>query len=232
MTDSQYIKTFKMTGKLIVFEGLDSSGKATQAKLLEKKLRQYNVPVETIDFPQYNHWSAVFVEKYLNGEFGESVDPYKASLFYALDRYAALKRLNAWLSEDKVIIANRYTPANQAYQGGKIKDTGKRKEFLEWLDDIEYTILSLPRPTLVLYLHVPLNISQGLLETRRKKDYIKDGNKDLHEKDIQLLSATEEVYDTISKNNEWCIIECTEKKQLLSKEEIHEKVWEEVRKII
>ena len=220
-----------MTGKLIVFEGLDSSGKATQTKLLEKKIKQYNIPVETIDFPQYHNWSAIFVEKYLNGEFGEAVDPYKASLFYALDRYAALKRLKKWLDEDKIIIANRYTPANQAYQGGKIKDEAERKRFLKWLDNIEHNILSLPRPTLILYLHVPLEVSQKLLETRRQKEYIKDGNKDLHEKDAQLLSVTKEMYDLLSKSSEWCTIECTENNKLFSKEQVHEKVWEEVRKI-
>ncbi len=219
-----------MTGKLIVFEGLDSSGKATQTQLLLKRLKKHNIPAETIDFPQYHHWSAVFVEKYLNNEFGH-VDPYKASLFYALDRYAAAKKLNEWLEQDKIIIANRYTPANQAYQGGKIKDAEKRKQFLAWLDNMEHNILSLPRPTLVIYLHVPLEISQKLLETRRPKEYIKVGNKDLHEKDINLLRSTKEVYDTLAQDQNWRTIECAAD-NMLSKEQINEKVWEEVRKIV
>ena len=96
-----------MVGKLIVLEGLDSSGKETQTELLIRALKQKNIQVEKVDFPQYGSWSAAFVERYLNGEFGtpEEVGPYRASLFYALDRYAKLPQLKTWLNEKKIIIA-------------------------------------------------------------------------------------------------------------------------------
>src|SRR3989344_8794901 len=137
----------EMTSKLIVIDGMDSSGKATQTELLINSLNQNNVQTEKADFPQYNNPSSIFVQKYLNGEFGEAneVNPYTASLFYALDRYAAVKQLKEWLHQNKTIIANRYTPANQAYQGAKIKDKSKREEFLKWLDNIEHNILNIPR---------------------------------------------------------------------------------------
>lgn len=224
-----------MVGKLIVFEGLDSSGKATQTELLIKKLKQQNIPVEKADFPQYGSWSCAFVEKYLNGEFGapNNVNPQAASVFYALDRFAKRQQLSEWLAQGKIIIANRYVTSNQAYQGGKIHDAAERKKFLAWLDELEYTILGLPRPTLVIYLRVPLAVTQALLEKRRPKEYIKDGKKDVHEKDKELLKATAEVYEHLAMANpEWRIIECAEDGQLLSKESIHERVWEKAEKII
>jgi dTMP kinase len=221
-----------MTGTLIVFEGTDSSGKATQTRFLIEKLKIRNIAVETVDFPQYKNWSAIFVEKYLNGEFGLAgeVTPQQASLFYALDRYAAMPKIKKWLSEGKIIIANRYVSANQAYQGGKIQDEEKRKKFLEWLEHLEHTILGLPKPTLVLYLRVPLEVSKKLLEQRRQRDYIKDGNKDIHEKNHGLLEATERVYaQLVQHHDNWSVIECTEKGKLLSKEAIHKKIWNKVK---
>jgi dTMP kinase len=221
-----------MTGKLIVLEGLDSTGKATQAQLLIRRLKKQNIPSETLDFPQYGNWSAVFVEKYLNGEFGTSVDPHTASLFYALDRYAAAKKIKEWLEEDKIIIANRYVSANQAYQGSKIPNATDREQFLAWLDHVEHTILGLPRPTLILYLDIPLSISQELLEHRRQKEYIKEGNKDIHEKDHALLQATEQVYKYISQSKNWRVVACTENNSILSKEQIHEKIWDEIKGLL
>ena len=224
-----------MTGKLIVFEGLDSSGKATQTGLLIKKLKEQNIPVEKIDFPQYGNWSAAFVEKYLNGEFGtpNEVGPYRASLFYALDRYAKLPQLKKWLNQDKIIIANRYVGSNQAFQGGKIKNEQEREKFLRWLDNLEFDILGLPKPTLVIYLFMPLKTTLELMEKRRQRKYIKNGNKDIHEADRELLENTQKIYNSLAKTNpNWIIIECTENGQLLIKEQIHQKVWREIEKML
>lgn len=221
-----------MTGQLIVLEGLDSTGKATQTQFLIKRLKKQNVPAETLDFPQYGNWSAVFVEKYLNGEFGTSVNPHTASLFYALDRYAAAKKIKEWLQQDKIIIANRYVSANQAYQGAKIADKAEREKFLQWLDQLEHDILGLPRPTLVLYLDIPLSISQQLLEHRKQKGYIKEGNKDIHEKDRALLAATEQVYKHLAQSKNWRTIPCTANNIILSKEQIHEKIWDEIKGLL
>ena len=224
-----------MSGKLIVIEGSDSSGKATQAELLLKRLQRHNIPAEKADFPQYGTWSAAFVERYLNGEFGSSgeVSAQQASLFYALDRFAAKKRILQWLKEGKAVVANRYVGSNQAYQGAKIQTEDERKKFLAWLDELEHGVLGLPRPDLVLYLRVPLEVSRQLLERRRKKDYISDGTKDLHERDEALLRATEEVYEHLAQREErWRVIDCTEEGVLLPKEKIHEKVWKEAEKLL
>jgi len=220
----------EMTSKLIVIDGMDSSGKATQTELLIKRLNENNIQTEKADFPQYNNPSSIFVQKYLNGEFGEAheVNPQTASLFYALDRYAAAKQLKIWLSNNKTIIANRYTPANQAYQGSKINDKSERTKFLQWLDNIEHNTLGIPRPTKVIFLHVPVETSQKLMETRDQKLYIKEGKKDIHEKNVEFLKSTEQVYLDLAKTNGWSIIECIKNGKLLSKEEIHELVWKEV----
>jgi len=222
-----------MVSKLIVFEGLDGSGKATQTKLLLNKLKTLKIPAATIDFPQYGSWSAAFVEKYLNGEFGllGEITPEQASLFYALDRFAARKKLLQMLA-DKIVIANRYVSANQAYQGSKITDLNTRRQFLAWLDHLEYGILGLPRPSHVVYLKVPLMISNSLVEQRHQREYIKDGNKDIHEKSNLLLKGAEEVYGQLAQGNEWITVDCAADGKLLSKELIHEKVWTALKDII
>ncbi|HLC20447.1 MAG TPA: dTMP kinase [Candidatus Nanoarchaeia archaeon] len=221
-----------MTGKLIVFEGLDGSGKATQTKLLVQKMKSVSKQVTTIDFPQYGSWGAVFVEKYLNGELGtlDEITPQQASLFYALDRFAARKKLLQWLEQGKIIVANRYVAANQAYQGSKVSEE-KRAEFLEWLDKLEHEILQLPRPTITIYLRMPLEVSTSLIEKRRQRDYIKDGNKDLHEKSESLLQNAWKVYEQLAKKSNWITVDCVDN-VLKSKEVIHEMVLEKVKQFL
>ena len=222
-----------MTGKLIVFEGLDGSGKATQTKLLVQKMKSSSKQVTTIDFPQYGTWGAAFVEKYLNGELGtlDEITPHQASLFYALDRFAARKKLLQWMEQGKIIIANRYVAANQAYQGSKVAEE-KRAEFFEWLDTLEHEILQLPRPTITIYLRMPLQVSTNLIEHRRQRDYIKDGNKDLHEKSESLMQNAWKVYEQLAKKSNWITVDCVQNNSLQSKEVIHEMVWEEIKEMM
>jgi dTMP kinase len=122
-------------GKLIVLDGTDGSGKATQLELLKKRLEEEGFEVVTADFPQYNKKSAGLVEEYLSGKYGEAeaVTPYQASIFYAVDRFDARAQLRQWLAEGKIILANRYVSANMGHQGGKIKNALERKAFFNWL---------------------------------------------------------------------------------------------------
>ena len=124
-------------GKFIVIEGGDGSGKTTQFNLLKEKLISDGYKLETIDFPQYGQPSAVMLEKYLNGDFGSAkeVGAYRASIFYAIDRYAASFKMKSWLSEGKIVLANRYATSNMVHQAGKIKDSLERDKFLNWLDE-------------------------------------------------------------------------------------------------
>ena len=212
-------------GKLIVIEGTDGSGKATQIAILIDRLKKEN-KVEAFDFPQYGNWSAIFVEKYLRGEFGSSdeVSPYKASLFFALDRYAASFKIKKLMEDGYTVIANRYTTSNMGHQAGKIKDQKEREKFLKWLDELEFTHLGLPKPDIVIFLHMPAEIGQKLVEKKGHRDYIGD-KKDIHESDIYHLRDSEKAYLQVAKMFKWKTIECVENGSLLSKEKIAERVY-------
>ncbi len=224
-----------MEGKLIVISGSDGSGKATQTQLLIARLRANNRDVEATDFPQYGSWSAVFVEKYLNGLFGtaEEVGPYKASIFFALDRYSKHFEMKKWLEKGKIIISNRYVSANQGHQGGKIQDPAKRKEYLDWLDHLEFKLFNIPRPDLNLFLHVPPEIGRKLVGQKGARDYLGGKKRDIHEADINHQKNTESSYLYLVNNFPgWRKIDCMKNNKLRSKEDIHEEIWKIVREII
>ena len=127
-------------GKLIVICGIDGAGKKTQTNLLLKCLKREGIDSETISFPRYGERSAALVEDFLSGKFGtnDEVGPYRASIFFACDRYVASKNIYEWLYQGKVVVADRYVSANQAHQGCKIKDPEERERYLEWLENLEF----------------------------------------------------------------------------------------------
>jgi dTMP kinase len=222
-------------GKLIVIAGIDGSGKATQADLLVKRLKEEDYDVVTTDFPQYGKYSATFIEKYLNGEFGTAneVGPYRASIFYAIDRYAASKQMYKWLEEGKIIVSNRYVSANKGHQASKIKDKDKRERFLEWLDNLEYNIFKIPKPDINILLNIPPEIGQQLVDKKRSREYIGGKKRDIHEADIGHLKGAAEVYlELVEKYDNWVRIDCVREGRLLSKEEIAKKVWEKVETLV
>jgi len=224
-----------MRGRLIVISGMDGSGKATQTNLLIERLKKNNKDVEVTDFPQYQNWSSVFVKKYLNGHFGTAneVGPFRGSVFYAIDRYAKSFEMKKWLEQGKIIISNRYVSANQGHQGGKIRDTEKRKEYLDWLDHLEFELFKIPRPDLNIFLHVPPEIGQQLVDKKEAREYVSGKKRDIHEDDINHLKNAEESYLYMVNNYPgWIKINCVKDNKILSIEEIHEKVWEIVQKFI
>ena len=156
------------TSRLIVIEGLDGSGKATQAGLLAESLTAAGTPVRRISFPDYAHKSSIPVQMYLNGEIGslEEVNVYAASTFYSIDRYISYQ--TDWsrdCKEGRLILADRYTTSNACHQMVKLP----QKEwdgYLDWLADLEYTRMGLPEPGLVIYLDMDPNTSRRLLEKR------------------------------------------------------------------
>lgn len=216
-----------MEGRLIVIEGTDGSGKATQTQILVETLRKEGRQVEVLDFPQYGNWSAVFVEKYLRGEFGsaQEVGPYKASLFYALDRFSCLEKINSWLASGKIIISNRYATSNMAHQAGKIKNPNEREKFLEWLDDLEYNKIGLPKPNIVIFLHMPSEIGQKLVESKGSRSYIGGRKKDLHESDAGHLKDAEAAYVAVAEKYSWEKISCTINGKVLAIEDISKLVY-------
>ncbi len=216
-------------GFFIAIEGTDGSGKGTQFKLLVSALRRCGYKVSKLDFPQYGKPSAYYVEKYLNGEYGKNVSPYIASLFYALDRYSVKNKLHLWLKQGRIVVANRFTLSNAAHQGGKIKSSRELKKYWQWLFNLEFNVLGLPKPNLTILLHVPAEIAQKLVIKKNIRGYIKSGvKKDLHEADLTHLKAAEERYLQLASLIKAKVIKCLEAGRLLTPKEIHHKVWDKI----
>lgn len=218
----------KRKGVLIVIDGGDGSGKATQADLLIKYLKQKKIPVKYFDFPRYyQSFHGQTVARFLRGEFGtiDQVSPYLASLAYALDRASAKKEMEEFLKKGGVVIVNRYTTSNMAYQGAKFDDEKKREEFLKWVYDLEYKVHRIPKENLVIYLYVPWQI--GLELTMKKKDrrYLKGKKLDIHEKDLDYRKKVEGLYlDFVKKYKHWVMIDCVSNGKILPKETIHKTI--------
>ena len=228
----------KHTGTFIVIDGTDGSGKATQVALLTKRLTKEGKIVKTVDFPEYyKNFFGAFIGHCLTEQYFNfvNVHPKIASVLYAADRWESSEEIRNWLAKGYVVIANRYVSANQIHQGGKITNAKKRRDFLAWLDQMEFDVFKIPRPDVVLYLSVPLAVSQRLMKERDKgatRGY-KGKKKDVHEKDPKHLeNARQSALKLVKELNNFVKIECAPKGDILPREEIHEKVYGEVRKII
>ncbi|MDO8529134.1 MAG: thymidylate kinase [bacterium] len=222
-------------GKLIVIDGTDGSGKATQTKLLFDKLKKNGQKAMIADFPQYGRKSASLVEEYLSGEFGsaEEVGPYRASVFYACDRYAASFKIKKFLDRGGIVISDRYVAANMGHQGGKIKSKEERKKYFKWLYDFEYEIFSIPKPDINIILHIDAALAQKLARSKRNKNYLKSKKRDIHEGDLRHLRDAEKIYTEIGKTFPgFAFIECAEKGKIMSKQKISDLIWKKVEKII
>lgn len=214
-------------GKFIVIDGTDGSGKTTQLNLLKTKLEDAGYNVAVADFPQYNTKSAGMVEEYLSGKYGSAkeVDPYKASIFYAVDRFDASRQIKTWLAEGRIVLANRYTSASLGHQGGKINNPLERKIFFNWLYDLEYKIFEIPKPDLTIILQVEPEISFQLARNRAREDW-KGKTKDIHENDFEHLKQAEQTYLEIASSLPgFRLIRCTHNGQILSPDAIHFLVW-------
>jgi dTMP kinase len=219
-------------GKFIVIDGIDGSGKTTQTGLLAKRLKKEGYHVMIADFPQHGEKSAALADEYLNGKYGtaEEVGPYRASIFFACDRYAASLKIKKFLDKGGIVISNRYVTANMGHQGGKIKSRKERKKYFAWLYDLEYRIFSIPKPDINIILHLDTKIAQKLVDKkvgkRNERKYILNGKKDIHEMDEKHLRNSEKVYIEISKLfPDFILVECARKGQLMTKEEINGIMW-------
>lgn len=221
-----------MKGKLIVIEGLDGSGKSTQEKILEGRLKNDKVDFSYIKLPNYDDEACILVKQYLAGRFGSrpgDVNAYAASSFYAVDRYVSY---NCYWKRDylsgKVILTDRYTTSNAYHQLTKT-DKSEWDSYLAWLEDFEYVKLGIPRPDKVIYLDMPVEVSQKLMTGRYSGD---ESKKDIHEKDTDYLSQCRVAADYACKKLGWERIECAAGGEPLSPEEIAEKVYAAVSGII
>jgi dTMP kinase len=226
-------------GKLIVIDGTDGSGKATQVDLLRKRLLKEGKKVKIVDFPEYyKNFFGEFIGHCLSEQYYNfiKVHPKIASVLYAADRFESSEQIKNWLKAGYVVIANRYVSANQIHQGGKIKNAKKRNDFIKWLDKMEYEVFGIPRPDLTLYLSLPINIVLQLLKTRdsskMRRAYLKK-KKDVHEADVDFLTnSRKSALWLVKEVPNFIKIDCAPKGEILSREEIHEMVFEKTKKII
>lgn len=227
----------KLSGKFIVIDGSDGSGKKTQSDILVKKLKKAGHKVAYYDFPQYKKtlFGKLFA-RYLNGEFGEAddVSPYLTSLLTAGDRWQASEKIEKDLKAGKIVVSNRYIQSNMGFQGAKFRTKKQKIQFTKWLEELEYGVYGIPRADQVLYLYVPYKISQALVDNKSKRDYTKM-KRDIHEKNSNFLRRVEKSYLELSeKYPEWKKIDCYDKKNnsILPIDEIAEKVLETVSGIV
>src|SRR3989338_10682321 len=147
------------SGKLIVIEGIDGSGKTTQFQRLVDRLTATGFTIKNIHFPR--HQTPFFgnmVDDYLNGRFGDpaAINPYLASLIYACDRWEVKKTMDDWLAAGDIIVLDRYLTSNMGHQLGKIQGDDQRDQYLAWLTELEHETFHIPRPDRVFYLLTPL----------------------------------------------------------------------------
>lgn len=225
-------------GKLIVIDGTDGSGKATQVKLLAQTLRNEGKTVKIVDFPEYyKNFFGKFIGHCLSEQYYNfiNVHPKIASALYAADRWESSEEMRDWLKKGYIVLANRYVSANQIHQGGKIRDARKRRDFLKWLDEMEYGVFKIPHPDVVFYLSLPITIVQKLMKERNKQSVRKyAGNKkDVHEVDLKFQeNSRKSALKLVGELNNFVKIECAPRGEILPRKEIHEMVYKQVKKIL
>lgn len=217
-----------MNSKLIVIDGLDGSGKTTQFDIIGRELREKYGNVKMISFPDYDKPSSTLVKMYLNGEIAPDagqVNAYAASSFYAVDRYASYKIYwENFYKNGGIVLAGRYVSSNAIHQMSKLPEN-EWDSYLEWLEDYEYGKLGLPKPDCVIFLDMPVEISQRLMTARYNGD---ESRKDIHEANVEYLNTCRKTALYAAEKLDWSVVECSGGGEALPIEEITEKI----RKII
>lgn len=213
-----------MRGTLIVLEGTDGSGKATQAKLLLRELADRGVNCREIDFPRYGSPFAEPANLYLHGALGGrpgDVNACAASVMFAVDRFASYKEdWGGFYEAGGVVVANRYTTSNAVHQASKLRPE-ERRSFLDWLFDLEYRRLGLPEPDRVLYLDMPTEAANRLM---RRREAETNTAADIHEQDGEYLRRCRECAGEIARTQGWAVVNCAGDGVPRTPEDIHREV--------
>ena len=221
-------------GCLITIEAGDGSGKATQTRALYNRLRSEGYKVMQVAYPDYESDSSALVKMYLGGAFGQQADDvsaYGASVFFAVDRYASFQmKWKEAYEKGTIILADRYTTSNMVHQAVKLTDIQEREDFLAWLWDFEFGRLQLPVPDRVIYLDMPPEISDRLINSRAAKDSSR--KKDIHEKDTIYLHHCHRAYNEVAEKYGWVKISCAQHGNLRTVQDIHEDVYQAVKEIL
>lgn len=228
-------------GKIIVIEGVDSSGKETQTKLLKEKLEKKHIPVMTVSFPRYGSPFCKFVELYLSGYFGDkasNVNPYIASSMYAIDRYGSMINDNwkEFYNNGGIVIFDRYVLSNVIHQGA-LMEVSERAEYINWLYDLEYNKIGLPVPDKIIFLDMLPELAQLLIKDRPNK-INGEKEKDIIEKDINFMKQSYLNAMNIATEQKWLIQPCYKEKgiyrlnNIKSPEEVNVDIYNKIKDIL
>ncbi len=222
--------------KLIVIDGVDSSGKQTHTEMLAERLAKDGFDVKRLSFPDYESPSSSLVKMYLSGQFGdkpEDVNAYAASSFFAADRFASYR--TKWKSdysdENKIIIADRYVSSNMIHQASKLEGEEEKNKFLDWLSELEYGIYNIPKPDIIFFLDMPVECAQRLMRERKNK-FSGEEQKDIHESNGEYLIKSYNNACHIAKTLGWHRIDCTNAGEIRKIQEINDELYRKVREII
>lgn len=222
-------------GKIIVIEGTDSSGKETQTKLLYERIKKLHDKTIKISFPNYDSPASEPVKMYLAGNFGKDatkVNPYPVSTMYAIDRYASFKQdWEKFYKDDYIIITDRYVSSNMIHQASKFTNIEDKEKYLEWLEDLEYEKMEIPRAEKIIFLKMPIEKAKILMAERKNK-ITGNTNKDIHEKNEEYLKSSYNNACEISKRYSWSEIDCVENDEIKSIEKINDEIFNEIKEII
>jgi dTMP kinase len=224
--------------KLFVIEGLDGAGKSTQIKLLKDFFLKQGYTCEYLHFPRTETpYFGELIARFLRGEFGSinDVDPYLVAMLYAGDRKDASELIAGWLNEDKIVILDRYTYSNIAYQCAKLHDIKKQSELMNWILKLEFEHFAIPKPDLNIFLDVPFAFTETKLSARRSGDdrnYL-NGRHDIHESSLSFQEKVRELYLSVAeKDKRLAVINCTNNEGgMLFPEEIFKKIINKIRSV-
>jgi dTMP kinase len=216
-------------GRLIVLEGSDGSGKATQSRALVRRLRASHIPAVRIAFPGYGRsFFGRMVAEYLRGELTSKLDPRLAALLYAGDRWEAKSKIERWLREGRVVVCDRYVDSNKAHQAARLEDERERRRFLTWVDRLEYGVFGLPRADYTIFLHMPPKAASRLIARKGRRAYLRGKRRDIHEADPRHLWNAERIYLRLAARRPrrlGTLIECAEAGRPLPRPEVARRIW-------
>jgi dTMP kinase len=189
--------------KLFVIEGVDGAGKSTQIRLLKDFFTKEGRICEYLHFPRTDApYFGELIARFLRGEFGDlgSVDPYLVAMLYAGDRRDAAAMVSGWLKEGKIVLLDRYTYSNIAYQCAKLKSAAEQDRLMNWIRELEFVHFGIPRPDLNIFLDVPFAFTERKLTGNRDGDdrsYL-NGSRDIHEESLDFQKKVRDLYLRVS----------------------------------
>jgi dTMP kinase len=207
--------------KLFVIEGVDGSGKSTQIRLLSEYLITKGRSCEFLHFPRTEApYFGELIARFLRGEFGslDNMDPYLVALLYAGDRKDASEIIKEWLHQNKIVLLDRYTYSNIAYQCAKIKNQSDQEKLMRWILSLEFDHFGIPKPDLNIFLDVPFSFTQHKLSGQRSGEdriYL-NGTRDIHEESLAFQKKVRDIYLRVARTDDrLCVVDCRDRNGLM-----------------